>query len=101
MAFVHTMLPVTKIVIRCAASDIQKVKNPDVQDAEYQQDDQMGFWNVRGRVLFRDGQKCFHCGKTDVPLNVHHPEGRKTGGNSPSDLITLCGRCHKKSHSLE
>lgn len=100
IAFVHKILPVTKIVIECAAFDTQKLKNPDIQGKEYQQGEQMGFWNVREYVLFRDGHKCFRCGKTDVPLNVHHLESRKTGGDSPSNLITLCGKCHKKYHSL-
>ena len=100
IAFVHTILPVTKIVIECAAFDTQKLNNPDIQGTEYQRGDQMGFWNVREYVLFRDGHRCFHCGKTDVPLNVHHLESRKTGGNSPSNLITLCEECHRKYHSL-
>ena len=100
IAFVHSILPVTNIIVECAAFDIQKLKNPDIEGTEYQQGDQMGFWNVREYVLFRDGHKCFHCGKTDVPLNVHHLESRKTGGNSPANLITLCEECHKKYHSL-
>ena len=32
-------------------------------------------------------------------LNVHHIESRKTGGNSPSNLITLCESCHKDYHA--
>ena len=100
IAFVHTILPVSKIIVECAAFDTQKLKNPDISGKEYQQGDQMDFWNVREYVLFRDGHKCFHCGKEDVPLNVHHLESRKTGGNSPSNLITLCEACHKKYHSL-
>ena len=31
-------------------------------------------------------------------LNVHHIQSRKTGGNSPSNLITLCEECHKAYH---
>ena len=100
IAFVHSILPVTNIIVECAAFDIQKLKNPDIEGTEYQQGEQMGFWNVREYVLFRDGHKCFHCGKADVPLNVHHLESRKTGGNSPANLITLCEECHKKYHSL-
>lgn len=100
IAFVHKILPVTKIVIECAAFDIQKLKNPDIKSKEYQQGEQLGFWNVREYVLFRDGHKCYHCHKDNVPLNVHHLESRKTGGNSPSNLITLCEECHGKYHSL-
>ncbi len=76
-------------------------KNPDIEGTEYQQGDQLGFWNVREYVLFRDGHKCCHChGKSKDPiLNVHHLESRKTGGNAPNNLITLCETCHKAYHA--
>ena len=32
-------------------------------------------------------------------LNVHHIESRKTGGDAPNNLITLCETCHKGYHS--
>lgn len=62
--------------------------------------EQLGFWNVREYVLFRDGHKCSYCkGKSkDLILNIHHIESRKTGGDSPSNLITLCETCHKEYH---
>lgn len=58
---------------------------------------------MREYVLARDGHKCQHCkGKSKDPiLNVHHIESRKTGGNSPSNLITLCETCHKAYHRGE
>ena len=31
-------------------------------------------------------------------MNVHHIESRKTGGNAPGNLITLCETCHKEYH---
>nr|DAE06856.1 MAG TPA: NinG recombination protein [Siphoviridae sp. ctL0q1] len=94
------MLPVTRIVVETAAFDIQKIKNPDIQRAEYQQGDQLGFWNVREYVLFRDEHTCQCCkGKSkDKILNVHHIESRKTGGNAPNNLITLCETCHTGYH---
>lgn len=83
-------------MVETASFDIQKIKNPDIQGAEYQQGDQLGFWNVREYVLFRDGHTCQCCkGKSkDKILNVHHIESRKTGGNAPNNLITLCETCH-------
>lgn len=38
--------------------------------------------------------------KDDV-LQVHHIESRKTGGNAPNNLVTLCKTCHEKYHSGE
>ena len=100
---VHKLLPITKTTIEVAQFDAQKIKNPDINGEDYQQGEQMGFWNVREYVLARDGHKCVHCkGKSkDNILNVHHLESRKTGGNSPSNLVTLCETCHKSYHRGE
>ena len=100
---VHKLLPITKTTIEVAQFDAQKIKNPDINGEDYQQGEQMGFWNVREYVLARDGHKCVHCkGKSKAPiLNVHHLESRKTGGNSPSNLVTLCETCHKAYHRGE
>lgn len=100
---VHKLIPITKTTIEVAQFDIQKIKNPDINGDDYQQGEQMGFWNVREYVFARDGHKCVHCkGKSKDPiLNVHHLESRKTGGNSPSNLVTLCETCHKAYHRGE
>lgn len=100
---VHKLLPITKTTIEVAQFDAQKIKNPDINGDEYQQGEQMGFWNVREYVFARDGHRCVHCkGKSKDPiLNVHHLESRKTGGNSPSNLVTLCETCHKAYHRGE
>lgn len=97
------ILPVSNIVVETASFDMQKIKHHDIQGEEYQQGEQLGFWNVREYVLWRDGHVCQHChGKSKDPvLNVHHLESRKTGGNSPSNLITLCETCHKAYHRGE
>lgn len=94
------ILPVSNIVVETASFDMQKIKNPDIQGEEYQQGKQLGFWNVREYVLWRDGHVCQHChGKSKDPvLNVHHLESRKTGGDAPNNLITLCETCHKAYH---
>lgn len=98
---VHKILPITNIVVETASFDIQKIKNPNIKDTEYQQGEQLDFWNVREYVLFRDEHICQCCkGKTkDKILNVHHIESRKTGGNAPNNLITLCETCHKGYHN--
>ena len=95
------VLPITKIVIETASFDIQKIKNPEVEGTDYQQGDQLGFRNVREYVLFRDGHVCQACkGRSkDLILNVHHIESRKTGGDAPGNLITLCEACHKAYHA--
>ena len=98
---IHKLLPITKIIVETASFDIQKIKNPEIHNEEYQQGEQLGFWNVREYVLFRDNHTCQCCkGKSkDKVLNVHHIESRKIGGNAPNNLITLCETCHKGYHN--
>lgn len=97
---IYKILPITKLVIETASFDIQKIKNPDIKGFEYQQGEQLDFWNFRSYVLFRDSYTCQCCkGKSkDKILNVHHIESRKTGGNAPNNLITLCETCHTGYH---
>ena len=96
---VQKILPVSKIIVEVASFDIQKIKNPTISSKEYQQGEQMDFWNVREYVLFRDGHQCHgEKGCKNKILNVHHVESRKTGGDSPSNLITLCEECHDDYH---
>lgn len=100
---VNSVLPVAKTTIEVAQFDSQKIKDDKIAGVEYQQGEQLGFWNVREYVLARDGHVCQHCkGKSkDKILNVHHIESRKTGGNAPNNLITLCETCHKAYHNGE
>lgn len=100
---VHKILPITKIIVETANFDIQKINNPEIGGFEYQHGEQLGFWNVREYVLWRDNHTCQYCkGKSkDKVLNVHHIESRKTGGNAPNNLITLCETCHEKHHKGE
>ena len=96
---VYKILPVSNIVAEVASFDIQKIKNPNITGVEYQQGEQLDFWNVREYVLFRDGHECHgKRGCKNKILNIHHIETRKTGGDSPSNLITLCKECHDNYH---
>jgi N6-L-threonylcarbamoyladenine synthase len=101
VSLVKSILPITQINIQVAAFDIQKIKNPEIFGVDYQQGEQLGFWNVREYVLYRDGHKCQACsGKSkDKVLNVHHIILKTIGGTDrPDNLITLCETCHKAYH---
>jgi N6-L-threonylcarbamoyladenine synthase len=98
-------LPVSRITVETAAFDTQFLKaagqgRPLPEGKDYQQGEQLGFWNVREYVLFRDGHACRCCrGKSKDPvLQVHHIRSRKTGGDSPDNLVTLCRTCHEGYH---
>lgn len=102
---VTRILPITKITVETAQFDTQLIKAQESglslpEGTDYQQGVQLGFWNTREYVLFRDNHTCQCCkGKSrDRILNVHHIESRKTGGDSPDNLVTLCEYCHKQYH---
>jgi N6-L-threonylcarbamoyladenine synthase len=71
-------LPTAKAVAEAAAFNIQKIKNPGASGKDCWQGDQMGFWNAREYVLFRDGHACHgRKGFKNPILNVHRIESRK------------------------
>lgn len=102
---IHAFLPVSHTTVEVAQFDTQLLKAqeqglPIPYGTAYQNGEQLGFWNVREYVLFRDNHTCQCCrGKSkDSILNVHHIESRKTGGNAPNNLVTLCETCHTGFH---
>jgi hypothetical protein len=97
---IKKFLPISRTIIEVAAFDIQKIKNPLIDGEDYQNGEQFGFWNVREYVLYRDGHRCQApgCKHKDKVLDVHHIKSRKTGGDRPSNLITLCETCHDLHH---
>jgi N6-L-threonylcarbamoyladenine synthase len=57
------------------------------------------FTNARYYALFRDNHQCQFCKTKTGMMEVHHKHQRKDGGtDKPSNLITLCTKCHKKHH---
>ncbi|HLX57560.1 MAG TPA: RNA-guided endonuclease IscB [Ktedonobacteraceae bacterium] len=100
MQLVQKILPIRAITIEVAQFDLQKIRHPAIAGREYQQGPQLGFWNAREYVLSRDAHRCQWCHGTsrDPILNVHHIESRKTGGDSPENLVTLCETCHQHIH---
>lgn len=99
------ILPVSRITAEVAAFDTQLLKAVEnglslPEGADYQRGEQLYSWNVREYVLFRDGHICRCCkGKSkDKVLETHHLQSRRTGGDAPNNLITLCQTCHKGYH---
>jgi 5-methylcytosine-specific restriction endonuclease McrA len=100
--FVESILPVSKWKVELASFDIYKITNPEVNDKEYQEGNQKGYYNVRAYVLARDNYTCQHCkGKSkDRKLHCHHIVWRSNNGtNTPANLICLCETCHDALHN--
>lgn len=102
------ILPIQRIVVETAEFDMQRLQamlagNPLPVGTDYQLGAQYDEYNVRQYVLKRDNYTCQHCGAHNtkahaVKFHVHHLESRKTGGNAPDNLITLCEHCHDALH---
>jgi len=96
-----SILPITRVIVEVASFDIQKIKNPNIEGKEYQEGEQMGFWNVREYVIHRDNHACQHCKgkKKDKILQVHHINDRIEGATDrPEELLTVCKICHDEHH---
>lgn len=103
-----SILPVTKVIVETAEFDMQRLKTmlegkPLPVGTDYQLGEMYDEYNIRQYVLKRDGYACRCCGitsteKKPVKFHAHHIETRKTGGNAPNNLITLCEDCHKLLH---
>ena len=103
------ILPVTLVRVETAEFDTQRLKamlegKPFPASTDYQLGEMYNEYNVHQYVLKRDNYTCQCCGahttaKKAVKLHVHHLESRKTGGNAPNNLITLCVDCHKAFHA--
>lgn len=98
-----SILPISKVIVETAEFDLQKLKAiqngekvPEGED--YQKGEMYGEYNVRQYVLKRDNYVCRICGCKEAKFHIHHIETRKTGGNAPDNLITLCENCHEKLH---
>ncbi len=83
-----------------------KLINPDVNNWEYQDGKQKGYYNLKAYILDRDGYRCqCHRGKNCESkkggvLQVHHIAFRSEGGtNTPANLITLGKKCHTSLHA--
>ena len=103
---IQKMLPVSEIHVETAEFDTQRLKammdgKPLPVGTDYQKGEMYDEYNVRQYVLHRDAYTCQCCkkNKDGTKLHVHHIESRKTGGNAPGNLITLCPECHKAIHA--
>ena len=106
--FVLSILPISLVWVETAEFDLQLLKAMEEgkelpEGEDYQRGEMYGYYNAKQYVLHRDRYTCQCCGahpteKHTVKLHVHHKESRKTGGNAPNNLITLCVGCHEKLH---
>lgn len=88
------ILPVTDIAVEVNKFDFQRMENPGIKGAEYQNGPMKGFRSVRAYVLERDGYACVLCGDAGKRRQARHIVWRFRGGSDrPRNLVTLCEEC--------
>ena len=94
-----SLLPNLKVIVEVGKFDVQKILNPEIEGAQYQQGDAFGFWNTRYYVFARDNYTCLICKKKGGILHTHHIIPRKSGGSDKADnLGTVHDLCHEQFH---
>ena len=100
--FVESILPISQWKLELASFDIHKISNPSVSGKSYQNGVLKDFYNIKSYILQRDNYKCQSNQKVthSKKLHVHHILFKSNGGgDSPSNLITLCETCHNDLHA--
>lgn len=97
--------PVTNITLEMgqfdpAVLDAVEQGKPIPKGIDYQHGPCYGYDTLREAVFARDGHKCVCCGRSDVPLRMHHI-GFRSGdrSNRMANLASVCETCHSpKNH---
>lgn len=76
--------------------DMQKMQNPEITGAEYQQGTLAGY-ELREYLLEKFRRTCAYCGKVDVPLQIEHIVPKSRGGSDrASNLALACEPCNRR-----
>jgi 5-methylcytosine-specific restriction endonuclease McrA len=87
--------PISQISVETVRFDTQKLVNPEVSGAAYQQGDLFGY-EVREYLLEKWERKCAYCDAQNIPLQVEHIIPRSRGGTDRVSNLTLaCEPCNR------
>ena len=89
---------VTEIKMQHISIYLKKINTIPLNDAG-----KNDWQSIRNRIIKRDGNQCVLCGTKRTPFYAHHIHYRAHGGDDdPTNLITVCKRCHESfpQHTL-
>jgi hypothetical protein len=89
----ESILPIAAWAVELNKFDFQKMENPGIQGAQYQNGPRKGYFDVREYVLERDGYACILCGSAKS-RKLFRLRGKS---DRPRNLVTLCGDCHGRA----
>ena len=97
---VQRFSPVTSVAVETVRFDMQKILNPEISGAEYQQGTLAGY-ELKEYLLEKWGRKCAYCKKKNLPLQIEHiiPESRG-GTKRESNLTLACEACNQEKGNL-
>ena len=79
--------------------DTQKLQNPEISGARYQQGVLFGS-ELREYLLTKWQHQCAYCGAKGVPLEIEHIDPKSLGGSDRvSNLTIACHQCNQKKGS--
>ena len=85
---------ISSIAVETVRFDMQKIQNPEISGAEYQQGDLMGY-EIREYLLEKWGRKCAYCNAENTRLEIDHITPKSKGGsNRVSNLTISCRACN-------
>ena len=88
------MAPISSIAVETVRFDMQKIENPEISGAEYQQGELLGY-EIREYLLEKWGRKCVYCNAEDTRLEIDHITPKSKGGsNRVSNLTISCRACN-------
>ena len=93
-------VPIHSVSQELVRFDMQKMANPEISGAQYQQGELLGY-EIREYLLEKFHRQCAYCDATGVPLQIEHihPKG-KGGTNAVSNLTLACGPCNDQKGTL-
>ena len=95
------LCPIALIAMELVRFDSQKIQNPEISGAEYQQGT-LYQYEVREYLLEKFNRTCAYCRAKNVPLEVEHIKPKSKGGsNRVSNLTLACVPCNQAKSNLD
>ena len=88
--------PLSSLACEVVKFDTQKLRNPEIDGAEYQRGTLFGFelWEY---LLVKWNHSCAYCNAKNTPLEKEHVVAKSKGGsNSVTNLVVSCRPCNER-----
>jgi 5-methylcytosine-specific restriction endonuclease McrA len=91
--------PIKALVAETVRFDTQKLVNPEISGAQYQQGT-LFLYELREFLLEKFERTCVYCGRANAPLEIDHVHPRSRGGtNNINNLVLACHGCNEAKGS--